>query len=892
MKKNKIVLFLSGILSLAFLGYVFILTRDIGTTEKRISESANVVDVTDKIRTQILVSHQDLAPEAWITNHLNEADWKEIKIPQYRIVQESEFKEGNFAYYRILVPKSTFESLAHIRNELFLALQYIHFNKLEIYLNGSFYRSNSPKNYVETMINVPLDYSQDNLVGIKGYIKTGDSGINHRGRIFAGKGGELNELYLKSYKSSVVFYLIYILSKGSVFFVFFLIFLVMQVERYFEKFLLYGFFVILEDLLIGGEYISHLFNLNQQVYLFNLVNLGILLFLFLFFSDILNKHYSRKALFAVFGGFTALAYIISFDFLYFSLLFNVSNLLTMWNVALLIVLAFFSSKIYKLDKSLFVFLLVAFVLVAWSTFFSANIGFNLKLLANLLIFFMAAYQTFAQFRREQVLLQENQRQMLEQEKDVAIGRTAALLAHDVRKPLEHMSFILNQIASGNNSREFIDTAKRDVDSSLNNVQGQINDIMNYSRTKELALEPISFYRILASAIKQVMAVNRDVSLNLMYDFDNTRKVQGDESRLSSVLTNLISNSVEAIRDIGKRSSGNICFSTRIEDGMFVFTIFNDGPVIPEDILPEIFKPLFTYGKNQGTGLGLASVFKIIRDHQGEISVRNIRSEGVEFKLLLKLTPLNDVINENEFLPINTDYQTMPNRPEKIIKDRSLRIFLLDDDGQVHEYFKFIVSNLNFDVKIDFATDWETGLELIKSKRYDLYVLDYDIGPHHNGLDFYRAHLNFLSHEVVIHTNRDKEQIHNLPVEYQSKPISEKAMATICEQVYQKRSQILVVDDSELTLLAWSIFHGDHNLTGVGSPEEALKLLASKPETFNLCVVDYYFNNSAMNGLELAEQIRKLYPAIMIIIASDAEIESAEFKVIPKSHFETRTLKFL
>lgn len=887
MKKSKIVLLLSVILSLTFLGYVFYLTRDIGTTEQRIIASPNVLDVTDDIRTTLLVSSQDLPPYRWTKESVDDGGWKEVKVPQHRIVQETEFKDGNFAYYRIWVPKSSLQSLEHIQNELFLALQYIHFQKLDIFVNGVFYRSNSPQSYTETLINIPLDSSKDNLIGIKGYVKTGDSGINHRGKILAGKGAELNELHRKSYKSTTVLPLIYLLSKGSVYFIFCLIFLVMNVEKYFEKFLLYGFFVVAEDILIG-DYVTNLLNLNQQVYIFNLVNLGILLFLFLFLSDILDKHYSKKILISVFGSFTALAFLISFDFLHFSFFFNITHLLMTWNLGMLGVLVFFSAKAYRVDKVLFAFIFVAITLVGWSAFFSANIGFNLKLLANLLIFFMTAYQTFVHFRREQLLLQENQRQLLEQEKDVAIGRTAALLAHDVRKPLEHMSFILNQIASGNNSQEFIDVAKRDVDTSLSNVKSQINDIMNYSRTKELKLESISFYRILASAIKQVMAVNRNVSLDLEYDFQFKEKIMGDESRLSSVLTNLISNSVEAIRDIGQKASGRIRFSTKMEEGKFAFTIYNDGPSIPENILPEIFKPLFTHGKNHGTGLGLASVFKITRDHQGEISIKNAGDQGVEVKLILKPSLESDDIHPNEFLPNLTSYQSPVVQANETKKTRPLRIFLLDDDSQVHEYFKFIVNNLSFDVKLEYAADWESGLELIKKKRFDLYILDYDIGPQKNGLDFYHEHLSFLTDEVVIHTNRDMELFKHLAIQCQSKPISEKTLEDICERLYQKRTNILLVDDSDLTLMGWKIYHGEHNVVGASSPEEALEILSFQSQEFDLCVLDYYFDNSKLNGVELADKIRKIKPSLEIIVCSNSELDLTELKVIPKNHFEIRS----
>ena len=495
---------------------------------------------------------------------------------------------------------------------------------------------------------------------------------------------------------------------------------------------------------------------------------------------------------------------------------------------------------------------------------------------------MVAYQNFVLFRRDQ-------NQLLEQAKDVAIGKTAAILAHDVRRPLEQMSLILNRISAGDSSEEFLRAAKRDVDFSITSVGNQINDIMNFSRTKEINLEAISFYKVLSGAMKQVLTINKNITLKIDYDFKATERILGDESRLSSVLTNLISNSVEAIRDIGGKSAGTLKFSTGHADGHFVFKIFNDGPNIPDEIIQDIFKPLFTHGKNSGTGLGLASVLKIMKEHQGDITVKNVEPNGVEFTINLQSAKVKDQIIMEDFMTSSDAYTYEKVETKKYSKMRSLRIFLFDDDTQVYDYFQFIIKNLDFDIELVFASDLGNAREIVRSKRFDLYILDYDLGGATTGLDFYKENLGFLTSEVVLHTNRDKAVLNQEKCLYQSKPIAIESLVKICEDAYAKRLMILLADDSELTLMAWEMFHGRHNIITVDSPEKALATLESGTHQFAMCVLDFYFDNSAMNGSDLALKIRQLRPAMKIVIASNTETNIENILSIQKNAFEVRRL---
>ena len=105
------------------------------------------------------------------------------------------------------------------------------------------------------------------------------------------------------------------------------------------------------------------------------------------------------------------------------------------------------------------------------------------------------------------------------------------------------------------------------------------------------------------------------------------------SDLNQVWTNIIDNAIDAMKGKGK-----LRLHTYSEDGFVVVEIVDDGPGIPEEIRPRIFEPFFTTKKvGEGTGLGLDTVQRIVKKHQGSIQVES-RPGQTCFQIWLPLSP--------------------------------------------------------------------------------------------------------------------------------------------------------------------------------------------------------------------------------------------------------------
>jgi len=112
---------------------------------------------------------------------------------------------------------------------------------------------------------------------------------------------------------------------------------------------------------------------------------------------------------------------------------------------------------------------------------------------------------------------------------------------------------------------------------------------------------------------------------------------GDEGLLRQALLNLARNAAEAcaLFEGGGRVEvrGEVVYGEAM--GLQRISIADNGPGIPADVLPKLFRPFFTT-KAKGTGLGLAVVQKIVVQHGGQVEVRNRPGGGAEFIVTLPL----------------------------------------------------------------------------------------------------------------------------------------------------------------------------------------------------------------------------------------------------------------
>ena len=203
--------------------------------------------------------------------------------------------------------------------------------------------------------------------------------------------------------------------------------------------------------------------------------------------------------------------------------------------------------------------------------------------------------------------------------------------------------------------------------------------------------------------------------------DNLRKVNMDEGQISQVLNNLVINAEQAMPDGGeltvKARNTVITENTDLplEPGTYVAVSVRDrGAGIPDNILPNIFDPYFTT-KESGNGLGLASVYSIIRKHDGHITVKSKPGQGSVFVF---------------YLPASEESPCRKNTITTDIWTGTGTICIMDDEETVRDIAGRMLEELGYNVQT--VCDGKELLEILEDsdlpphKVFDVILMDLTI----------------------------------------------------------------------------------------------------------------------------------------------------------------------
>jgi two-component system nitrogen regulation sensor histidine kinase GlnL len=222
-----------------------------------------------------------------------------------------------------------------------------------------------------------------------------------------------------------------------------------------------------------------------------------------------------------------------------------------------------------------------------------------------------------------------------------MGTWAAGLAHEVRNPLGGIKgaaqLLRRALGSDAALRAYTDIMIREVD----RVNQLIEQLLDLSRPWQLDFAALNIHEILEEVLllEGQSAPEKAVTVKKQFD-PSLPPVKGDRAQLMQVFLNIVKNAYQAMK-----RGGTLTLATRLETDFHVraqgrrrsrliwVDISDNGTGIKEEDLPHIFSPFFTT-KNSGTGLGLATCYRIINAHGGLIRVESADRRGTTFKVSL------------------------------------------------------------------------------------------------------------------------------------------------------------------------------------------------------------------------------------------------------------------
>lgn len=155
------------------------------------------------------------------------------------------------------------------------------------------------------------------------------------------------------------------------------------------------------------------------------------------------------------------------------------------------------------------------------------------------------------------------------------------------------------------------------------------DVLDFAKVREPNRETVDLRPFFDAILEPMVPRAAELGVQLRAEGPNCR-VKLDPARFTRVMENLMTNALDATKDM----SGDILVSWASVAGGVQIRVKDRGRGIPPKVIKRIFEPFFSYGKKKGTGLGMATVKKIVEEHGGSLEFISEEGNGTEVIIIL------------------------------------------------------------------------------------------------------------------------------------------------------------------------------------------------------------------------------------------------------------------
>ena len=164
------------------------------------------------------------------------------------------------------------------------------------------------------------------------------------------------------------------------------------------------------------------------------------------------------------------------------------------------------------------------------------------------------------------------------------------------------------------------------------------DVLDFAKVRMPSRETVDLKAFLEALLEPTVARAAEIGVDLHASGPACR-ARLDPGRFTRVMENLLANALEASEGLG----GQVLVSWAPVPGAVQIQVKDQGRGIPRRVLKRIFEPFFSYGKKKGTGLGMATVKKIVEEHGGTLTFESEEGVGTEVTILLPEVSLTGVL---------------------------------------------------------------------------------------------------------------------------------------------------------------------------------------------------------------------------------------------------------
>lgn len=275
-----------------------------------------------------------------------------------------------------------------------------------------------------------------------------------------------------------------------------------------------------------------------------------------------------------------------------------------------------------------------------------------------------------------------QEQLLQSQKMESIGSLAGGIAHNFNNLLTSILGNAELLEEYRHLDTKLAKRTKNIENSAKKAGALVSKLLSFARQDTHEVTPLNLNIMIREVLLFEGVLGKKIKLESELN-NNLPTVEGDRNQLEQVIVNLIVNARDAMPDGGLITITSTMVDVEkdaldvpayIKPGHYVLlTVTDTGRGIKENIINRVFEPFFTTKeRGKGTGLGLATVYGIVKDHKGYITVQSKVDKGTIFYVYLPVSgkPVQETIKPD---PVNIYGQE--------------NILVVDDEEDVLDYIK-------------------------------------------------------------------------------------------------------------------------------------------------------------------------------------------------------------
>lgn len=322
-------------------------------------------------------------------------------------------------------------------------------------------------------------------------------------------------------------------------------------------------------------------------------------------------------------------------------------------------------------------------------------------------------------------------QLFQVQKMQAIGTLAGGVAHDFNNLLMAIQGRISLIRLHSPLDDLHEQYIDEIEGSVKSAANLTRQLLGFARGGKYQAKTTQMNELLKDSVAMFQRTHKDIIIHTKLE-EELQTVEVDQTQMDQVLLNLYLNAAHAMADKGDLYietqncvlSETDCLAHEVQPGDYVrISVADAGIGMDEETMGRVFEPFFTTKPlGEGTGLGLASAYGIIKNHKGFIQVASEKDKGSTFDLYLPVSDkaaIPEVIQPIQLSPGNET------------------VLLVDDQQEFLDIGELMLKELGYEVIL--AKDGETALSHLteKTEQPDIILLDM-VMPKMDGQEVFEA----------------------------------------------------------------------------------------------------------------------------------------------------------